>query len=190
MQRAIQFVNVSTVLGAIGLLLLSVWPGFLIGCFLVLALPLVVLLGVVWLGGAAVWFFGRRTAVSPPQLMVAPVLVILMLGLLTYYIPRRIVFLALHGLFERHLTTAQVSDYGGPYLGCVGIYRVDAYAADARGGVYFRTTKTADGIGPDTMSYGFAHRPNRQGTPFGASGYRVYRLHGDWCWFHASDDSY
>lgn len=188
MLSAIKFVNVSTVLGSVGLLLLSIWPGFVIGCFIVLTLPLIALLGLLWFGVAALWFFGRRASVSPGQLMIAPVLVCLTLGLLTFYVPRRIAFLAFRGSFERHLAAAQVSDYGGAPLGWVGIYRVDEYAADARGGVYFRTTTTADEIGPVTLSYGFAYRPNREGTPFGASGYRIYRLYGDWYWFEASDD--
>ena len=39
------------------------------------------------------------------------------------------------------------------------------------------------------MSYGFAYRPNRQGSPFGAARYGVWRLSGsDWYWFRASDD--
>lgn len=70
----------------------------------------------------------------------------------------------------------------------LGAYEVDEYAADPRGGVFFRVHIGFDGISPDRMSYGFAFKPNRQGTPFGAARYRVYRLGGDWYWFHASND--
>ena len=62
----------------------------------------------------------------------------------------------------------------------LGIYHVDRLAADPRGGVYFRTHTGADGIGPDTMSYGFAFRPNPVGTPFGRAGYGYSHLFGDW----------
>ena len=47
-----------------------------------------------------------------------------------------------------------------------------------------------DGISPDRMSYGFAYKPNAEGTPFGASRYRVFRLGDDWYWFRVSDDWY
>ena len=45
-----------------------------------------------------------------------------------------------------------------------------------------------DGIGPDTMSYGFASRPNREGTPFGRAGYHLSHVLGDWYVFSASND--
>ena len=70
----------------------------------------------------------------------------------------------------------------------LGVYRVDQYAADPRGGVYFRTHAGADGLGPDAMSYGFAFRPNREGSPFGNAGYRLFRMTGDWYGFSASND--
>jgi hypothetical protein len=72
----------------------------------------------------------------------------------------------------------------------IGIYWVDKYVADPRGGVYFRTGTGVDGFGPDVMSYGFAYRPNADGSPFGGARYGRWRLFGDWYWFRASDDSY
>jgi hypothetical protein len=45
-----------------------------------------------------------------------------------------------------------------------------------------------DGIGPDTMSYGFAFKPNPEGTPFGRSGYSYSHVVGDWYVFSASND--
>ncbi|WP_139228486.1 hypothetical protein [Planctomicrobium piriforme] len=62
------------------------------------------------------------------------------------------------------------------------------YATDPRGGVSFRTHTSPDGIGPDTMSYGFAYHPNGEGTPFGAAGYQVRRLQNGWYWFMTSND--
>ena len=79
---------------------------------------------------------------------------------------------------------------GAPLNRRLGFYGVDEYAADPRGGVYFRVYTGGDGIGPDQMSYGFAHKPNSEGSPFGAASYRVHRLGGDWFWFEASDDWY
>ncbi len=70
----------------------------------------------------------------------------------------------------------------------LGVYYVDRYAADPRGGVYFRTHAGPDGIGPDTMSYGFAYKPNPKGTPFGRAGYHLSHVTGNWYVFSASND--
>jgi hypothetical protein len=103
--------------------------------------------------------------------------------------PRRIAFRISGPAFQRHVATAPASAYEGKGLGLwLGVYYVDRYAADPRGGVYFRTHAGADGIGPDTMSYGFAFRPNPKGTPFGRAGYRYSHVVGDWYSFSASND--
>jgi hypothetical protein len=111
------------------------------------------------------------------------------LALVLTGLPRRIAFILSRTAFERYVATAPASGSGGEPLGrLLGAYYVDSYAADPRGGVYFRTHSGADGIGPDTMSYGFAYRPNAQGTPFGRAGYRCSRVSGDWYEFSASND--
>jgi hypothetical protein len=115
--------------------------------------------------------------------------VVLTYGLLKFYVPRRIAFRAVRGGFEQYVPSAVVSGRrGAPLDRRIGIYHVDQYAADPRGGVYFRTGSAADGLGPDTMSYGFAYRPNGEGTPFGRAAYLVRPLGGEWYWFQASDD--
>jgi hypothetical protein len=63
---------------------------------------------------------------------------------------------------------------------------VDEYAADPRGGVYFRVETAPDG--PDTISYGFAFKPNPEGSPFGNAHYSRTRLTGEWFSYQASDD--
>jgi hypothetical protein len=122
--------------------------------------------------------------------LIAPVLVCTTFAMLRYYVPRRVGFLAHERAFERLLPSAPSAGASTPTpLGRrVGIYSVDEWATDLRGGVYFRTGTGPDGLGPDTMSYGFAHQPNRQGSPFGAAHYAVRRLFGDWYWFRASND--
>jgi len=70
----------------------------------------------------------------------------------------------------------------------LGVYDVDRYAADPRGGVYFRTHFGVDGIQPDITSSGFAYRPNPEGTPFGSAGYHYSQIDGDWYVFSASTD--
>jgi hypothetical protein len=157
-----------------------------------LSFLVVPLVGVVALVGAIVLARkGRLRGVRVPWMRVAVVFVLLIgtYVLLKFYVPRRIAFAASRAAFEQMVPPATPSDFGGTALNRrLGIYPVDEYAADPRGGVYFRVHKGRDGIGPDVMSYGFAYKPNRQGTPFGAAHYRVFRLGDDWCWFRASDD--
>jgi hypothetical protein len=167
---------------------MALFPGFGNGCWACLALPLAAVLGIVWL-----WVVvqGRRAGVdrlSLRRVLVLPALVVMTVALLYFQIPLRIGFAAARTGFQSHAAAAPPSDWGGKWLGKVGIYQVDAYAADPRGGVYFRTGTAQDGMGPDLMSYGFAYRPNPTGTPFGRARYRMGRLTGDWYWFAASDD--
>jgi len=109
--------------------------------------------------------------------------------LLKLYVPRRIAFATSRSAFQQRVAQAPTSDYNGRALNKrLGVYRVDEYAADPRGGVYFRVHSGGDGIGPDVMSYGFCYNPNPKGTPFGAAHYRIFRLGNGWYWFYASDD--
>ena len=120
----------------------------------------------------------------------APAIIAVSLILIWFGIPRPVAFLLSRPAFERLVVTAPVSRYEGEPLGQrLGVFHVDRYAADPRGGVYFRTHAGRDGIGPDTMSYGFAYRPNREGTPFGKAGYGLSRMAGDWYCFSASNDN-
>ncbi len=121
--------------------------------------------------------------------IVAITTLILSVVLMMNGIPRRVAFALSRPAFQQRAATAPVSEYNGEGLGRrLGVYHVDRYAADPRGGVYFRTYAGADGIGPDTMSYGFACRPNREGTPFGNAAYRYAHVVGDWYEFSASND--
>ncbi len=119
----------------------------------------------------------------------SPAVVVLSLVLILSGIPRRVAFVLSRPAFQRLAATAPVSGYDAEAVGhLVGVYYVDLYGADPRGGVYFRTHAGPDGIGPDTMSYGFVYRPNPKGTPFGNSGYRYSHVVGDWYCFSASND--
>jgi hypothetical protein len=192
MSPALRTINAITIAGSPTLLILSIWPGYAGGCWMLLVYPLIALLGLAWLHLSAQRFprpWGRARPLPLRQIMIAPVVVCITYALLKFYVPRRIAFMACADKFDAYVANAPVSEYNGqPLARWLGVYRVTQYAADARGGVYFQTGTGPDGIGPDVMSYGFAHRPNRQGTPFGAAHYRVWHLHGDWYWFRGSDD--
>jgi len=104
-------------------------------------------------------------------------------------VPRRIAFRASVGDFRSLCSSAQESEYMGNELNRrIGVWTVDRYAADPRGGVFFRTGTAMDGISPDTMSYGFAYRPNTNGTPFGNAKYWISEVAPDWYHFRVSND--
>lgn len=104
-------------------------------------------------------------------------------------VPRRIAFRASLGEFRSLCDSMQQSEYMGNELDKrIGVWTVDRYAADPRGGVFFRTGTAIDGISPDTMSYGFAYQPNTNGTPFGNARYWMSEVAPDWYHFRVSND--
>lgn len=122
----------------------------------------------------------------------AAILLALLFGtyiLLEFYVPCRIAFAVSREAFEQTIPLATLSTYGGVALNRqLGVFTVDEFASDARGGVYFRVHDGGAGFGPDIMSYGFVYKPNQNGTPFGSAGYCVFPLGDDWYWFKVSDD--
>lgn len=183
-----------TALGAICLLSLAVWPGVLESVafgfpFILLSLPL--------LGG---WFLllvvlAARDLTRTPASgrtcwgLWSAAIMFSTMGLLWFHAPQRVAFGFCSSTFRGLLETAPLADQEGAELNRrVGPYRVDRYAIDGRGGIYLRTHTWPDGISPDRMSYGFAFKPNVQGTPFGNAKYRRRHLFGDWFMFAASDD--
>jgi hypothetical protein len=113
--------------------------------------------------------------------------------LIATQVPMRIAFVVSRSAFEA--TRVENTPWSSGEIGFsvpldrrLGVLRVDRYGEDPRGGVYFRTGTSMDAI--DTMSHGFVHKPNGEGTPFGRSRYRVRHLVDDWYVFSASDDSY
>lgn len=174
-------------------LLVSVYPGVLndlLFLAILLSIPVLGLIGlvaipfVVILAVKARW---RDVHIPWTRLMIVAALLAGTYVLLKFYVPRRIAFIASRSSFERMVAQSPPSQFSTTPRR-FGVYRVDEIAADPRGGVYFRTHAGADGIGPDTMSYGFVHKPNSQGSPFGAAWYKVHHITGDWYWFKASDD--
>lgn len=122
-------------------------------------------------------------------IIVAIAILILSFVLILNGIPSRVAFVLSRPAFQRQAAMAPATEYQGEALGrLLGFYFVDRYAADPRGGLYFRTHTGPDGFGPDTMNYGFAYRPNPKGTPFGNAEYCYSHVVGDWYVFSASND--
>ena len=178
-------------------LALSVYPGVLSDVlFLAVLLSLVIVPVVGIVAVVALILLARKGKLKSmrPRWRLATLVVAIFFCtwlLLRFYVPRRIAFTASRASFAQLVPQAASSEYAGRALNRrLGAYRVDEYAADPRGGVYFRVHIGVSSIGPDRMSYGFAYRPNTMGTPFGAVRYRVFRLGNEWYWFRASDDWY
>jgi hypothetical protein len=197
-------------LGSLMLILLSIYPGVLVDAIVLglLSAPLwLSALGLVCAVGLAVQSRARKKAVRPDAAWLpedvggvrarggrwwwalAPLSVALSFALVLSGLPVRAAFSLSLPAFRRHVATAPISEYEGEELGrLLGLYHVDRHATDPRGGTYFRTHSGSVGIGPDTMSYGFAHRPNEEGSPFGNSKYNLSHMAGDWHRFSASND--
>jgi hypothetical protein len=121
----------------------------------------------------------RQAAVVLVCAVVTPIL-------LVTNVPRRVVFLQYRAEFEKLLEQAPPPG-SRAVVGLnadLRIYWVDQWGTDARGGTYFRTMA---GSGPGGASFGFAHRPNPDGSPFGDNGYRLQHLTGDWYSFAAAE---
>jgi hypothetical protein len=183
-------INTIVIAGAIGLLVMSLWPGFAGGWIICLAIPAIGFLGIVWLGVLLAWLFYKeeREPKSLLTISVAPIVVCLTFATLLFYIPRRIGFVFFRHCFARSFPTAVTVNEGDPDDGIeinkwCGIYRVDRCAVEPDGGVFFRT---GTGKFLDVDSYGFAYRPNPTHGPFGTRRYKIHPLGGDWYWFEVT----
>ena len=174
-------------------LALSVYPGVLNDILFfalvlsVLASPIIVIVGLITL-----WLLERRgslwqVAIPRKQVGIALLMLLATFVLLIANVPRRIAFMASRSAFQT-VVDKTPSPVGRDTLlnRRLGIYMVDEYEGDARGGTYFRVYSSPDSI--DTISFGFCYRPNSEGSPFGASGYRTFRLGDGWYWFRANND--
>jgi hypothetical protein len=183
------------VMGSVNLVWLSFYPGTGSNLFLLVLLTSVVWVPLLGIGGIALVVLVVRMRVRDPADSRAPIVCLFLAGVIPFAsfvvaatgVPRRAAFVLCRSSFESLVDSASISEYKGEVLDRrLGIFYVDRYAADSRGGVYFRTTTSPDG--PDETSYGFAYKPNPEGSPFGNACYRTLRLTGDWFLFRASND--
>lgn len=204
-RTAATLVNTMTVIGnaiialtifvCVVALSISIYPGVLNDLVFTavllsfVAAPVVGIVGIIFLVVLAPQ--ARLRGLQFPWMRIAVAFAILICTyiLLKLYVPRRIAFELSRDAFEQVVSETRPSNLHATFpRQRVGIYKVDEYATDPRGGIYFRVHTGFDGIGPDQMSYGFVHKPNQEGTPFGAAGYRLFSLGSDWYWFRASND--
>ena len=100
------------------------------------------------------------------------------------HIPLRIPFYLCKSSFEPFVVSAPAKVIPKR----LGIWQVDRYETDLRGGVYFRIGIEQEGISADQVSHGFVYKPNSEGSPFGNARYYYSNLTGDWFYFRASND--
>ncbi|MBD2518277.1 hypothetical protein H6G93_25545 [Nostoc sp. FACHB-973] len=191
-----------TLLIGVAILIISIYPGALNSFFFpvmlvsIVCVPIFAVLAILFWGLRTL---GRRdlksirlrrhTFVPWREVAIIAGIVLVCYVLLKFYIPRRLAFIISQSAFEQVRIQLPISAKGKITLNRkLGLYEVDEYAIDSRGGAYFRVFSGGDGLSPDTISYGFVHQPNSEGSPFGAAHYQVFYLYGDWYWFRVSDD--
>jgi len=177
-----------------GLIAASVYPGHAAHLALFLAILSAPFVAALMLGSFAYGFWrDRHRAIEALRQFVLPTSVLMVCAILAMSgLPRRVVFWAsLRSFRSARESLQRPGDTGGSLKlnRRVGAWKVDRYAIDPRGGVFFRTG-AGFSLGPDGMHYGFAYRPNPAGCPFGRAGYRLSRMSADWYSFSVSDDHY
>ncbi len=187
-------IAVSALFG-VGLIVLSLYPGMASTLFDLAFFTALFWIPVVGIAGVVVFVQvirslirdWRQTMPLVGLFCLSGVVGMLCLILAISGIPRGIAFRASAGEFKSLCSSAQQSEYMGNKLNKrIGVWTVDRYAADPRGGVFFRTGTAADFV--DTISYGFAYHPNTNGTPFGNAGYWLSEVESGWYYFWVSND--
>lgn len=182
-----------TVLACILVLVFSIYPGLLNDLVLAGIALLFFVVPPVGIGSLAVLMYLARSGMLADvripwiQAVTATVVIVGTVFLVRRDVPQRIAFRASREAFDGLLADAPSSKEGVVLDRRLGAYYVDEYAADPRGGTYFRVYTGTDRTGTVSMSYGFAHSPNPKGSPFGAAKYRTYHVADDWWWFRASE---
>jgi hypothetical protein len=185
----------SILLGA-GLVAFNVYPGAAAHLALFVAILSAPFVAALMLGSFAYRFWIWRDlhrAIESLRRLVLPASVLAVCAILAVSgLPRRVAFWASLRSFRSARESLQRSGDTGGRLKLnrrIGAWKVDRYAIDPRGGVFFRTGAGFT-LGPDGMHYGFAYRPNPEGSPFGRAGYRLSRMSAHWYSFSVSDDYY
>jgi hypothetical protein len=171
----------------IGVLIKAIWPGAiesLIGFLNCVSIPILLGTLLLWLNhGLSLETCRLALAATDRRWRWRSIaLVLVVLGMLVLRTPQRLVLTIVQDELETLVASAPSREWQGePLERQIGPYWIDEYAADPRGGVYFRTYSGRLGLlGMDTVSYGFAYRPNTEGCPFGHHSYRYHHLFGDW----------
>lgn len=170
------------------LLALSAFPGVLEQFPARAALVAAGVVGLLASGAVSWHLFGPARPGRPRQRRSALVVLLTLAAtpaLLLTDTPRRILFRRHQAEFEALLPQAPPPGDREvvPLNADMEVLWVDQWGTDRRGGTYFRTLAADRGA----QSFGFAHRPNDRGSPFGDARYEVRHLSGDWYSFAAAE---
>lgn len=174
----------------------SAWPGLLSEATLLGFILVLVAIMSSWLWGPpllfSLWIVWRRwpprTHFWPRKLLITALgSLLLSAALVASRWPARLGFHLHRAAFDQARLSLDLDAAPRLVDRPVGMYYIRYAAADPRGGTYFQT-RSMGTLGPDSVSFGFAHRPNREGSPFGQAGYRLNSMGGDWYLFMASND--
>lgn len=100
-------------------------------------------------------------------------------GLVQFNIPQTVAFRLSQPAFEQSLSS--VPDSVMQVDRKIGLYKVERYGTDPRGGIYFRVRWEDAPL--DIIHYGFVYQPNEYGSPFGEINYTLQHLTDDWYLF-------
>ena len=121
------------------------------------------------------WLFSPR--VCPRWLAIAsPIVAGITWGLVQLNLPQQLAFKLSRSAFETALDSVPVAVTQADKR--MGLYKIERYGTDPRGGLYFRVRREDAGL--DLIHYGFVYQPNQQGSPFGESNYTLEHLTDDW----------
>lgn len=196
MRRICLVILVLIILLSLTLQVISLWPGLLSNVLWWVIISGIICVPLLAAAGIVLAVFLIRLFLKSPNAAVRPVLylavggMVFLAALVWIYIhgPLRMAFYITQSSFKPYL--GEPIEKGTRYYTTarIGIWNIDRRETDFRGGRYFRIGKGPDGFGPDIISYGFAYRPNKDGSPFGNAKYHLSRLNKDWYFFSASDD--
>ncbi len=181
---------------SVAAILLGIYPGmlqdilFIVVLTSIIWLPVGALLGVVYL---IVMMRSPLKLTEWPlfRLGLAAAILVSTFGLLRYYVPRRLAFMASRTEFTAMLPKAPSQVYHiEPVDQYAGVYRVKDFAVTPDGGTHFRVYESGDGFWRNHTSYGFVYKPGRDHSPYGGEAYMIRPLGGGWYWFRASEESF
>lgn len=181
------------------LLIWGIWPGLLSQySFFILMATMFLILFLLAVVVQYIFSIIRQLRKNPVdakisffRFILAAAILVLTAAIAWLQIPLRIPFYFCKTSFESFVKLAPTSEHVGETHELnkrLGIWYVDQYAVDPRGGTYFRIASGQEGFGPDTISYGFAFKPNLKGSPFGNARYYYSNLVGEWFYFEVSND--
>jgi len=185
----------ASIAGSVLVLFLSIHPGvvptILSHSFWLLFLPLTI--AALFVCAAMIWMLikqPKQSLLSMARLPLAAACLFASLVIAASGVLPRGAFLLCRSSFEPFIASAPTSKREKRTLldRRLGFWHVDRYAADRRGGVYF-PVGTFTGFLAGTVTYGFAYKPNAEGSPFGNAymAYHTVHITGDWFYFRDVD---